>query len=57
LASPSVDEARANIRAPRNLGHNGARLFNRRQNPKAIFVAPTTMPFAAINVIRPMLCS
>jgi hypothetical protein len=45
--SPLINEACANILAPRNLRHHGARRFNHRQNPRAVFVTPTMMSFTA----------
>jgi hypothetical protein len=52
-APPFVDEARANILAPRHIGDHRARLGDRRQYPRPVFVSPSAPPFAARDQCHP----
>jgi hypothetical protein len=51
--SPFIDKARANIGAPRNLGHHRPRLLDRRQNPRPLFVTPATTALVACHQCHP----
>ena len=50
---PLVDEARADILATRHIGDNRAGLFDRRQDPSPIFIAPAPAPLAARDQCHP----
>ena len=53
LSPPFIDKAGANIRAPRHLGHHRARLLDRRQNPRPLFVTPSPTPLVARDQCHP----
>ena len=50
---PFIDEARAHILATRYIGDHGARLGNRRQYPRPVFVAPSAAPLATRDQCHP----